>query len=350
MKPLALTFLFTLGLAAQPRVGRSNITVPLPPDAYELVTGAVQVPAPADRGTDMVILQKALQNSRLQNSGMSPFRIDATFTSSGDASQNGQGTFSETWLSGGVWRWSATLGNASITRLMSPQGAFAESAAAVPLRIHMLRNAIFSSLYGNIAMGTQLRTASVIFNGKPTTCMLTSGVATANYQGRLWEETEYCFDNASGLLVVSSLAPGMFTTYSYEKSLALHGHTFPDHFTMYVGGNRVLDASLTVSDATGTNPNSLAPTPDLVPRGTVVDAPSRQPMQLPAPGGVSKVLPFLIEANVVNGQVVNVEVCAASDSSLLQRAIDAVKGVNLGSGQQQQVVYFNVKFVPGASD
>lgn len=350
MKPVALAFLFTLSLAAQPRVGQSNITVPLPPDVHELVTGAVLVPAPAERGTDMVVMQKALQNSRFQISGMSPFRIDVAFTASGDASQNGQGTFSETWLSGGVWRWNATLGNSNVTRVMSPQGAFADSTGAVPLRIHMLRNAIFASMYGNIAMGTQLRTASVTFNGKPTTCMLTSGVVAANYQGRLWEETEYCFDNATGLLVVSSLAPGMFTTYSYEKNLALHGHTFPDRFTMYVGGDRVLDASMTVSDATGTSPSSLAPTPDLVPRGSVLDAPSRQPIPLPAPSGVSKVLPFLIEANFVDGRVVNTEVCAASESSLIQTAIDAVKGMNLGSGQQQQLVYFNVKFVPAASN
>src|ERR1017187_2951008 len=107
----------------------------------------------------MVIMQKALQNSRFQNSGMSPFRIDVTFTSSGDTSQTGQGTFSETWLSGSVWRWSATLGNASVTRVMSPQGAFAESGGEVPMRILMLRSAIISSMYGNIAMGTQLRTA-----------------------------------------------------------------------------------------------------------------------------------------------------------------------------------------------
>ncbi len=350
MKSAALTLLVTITVAAQPRVGRSNINTPLPSDIHELVTGAVQVPAPTERGADMVIMQKALQNARLQNAGMSPFRIDVTFASSGDASQTGQGTFSETWLSGGIWRWSATLGNSNVIRVMSPQGAFAESTGPVPMRIHMLRNAIFSSMYGNIAMGTQLRTASVTFNGKPTTCMMTSGVLAANYQGRLWEETEYCFDNASGLLVVSSLAPGMFTTYSYDKNLTLHGHTFPNHFTMYVGGDQVLDASLAVSDATGTDPSSLAPTPDLVRRGTVLNAPIREPMPLPAPSGISKVTPFLIEANVVDGQVVNVEVCAASDRSLLQAAIDAVKGLNVGSGQQQQLVYLNVKFVPASSN
>jgi hypothetical protein len=243
MKLAALILLLTLTLAAQPRIGRSNISVPLPPDIHELVTGVVEVPAAAQRGADMVILQKALQNSRLQHSGMPPFRIDATFTSSGDASQTGQGSFTETWLSGAIWRWSATLGNSNVIRLMSPQGAFAESSGAVPLRIQMLRNAIFASMYGNTAMGAQLRTASVTFNGKRTTCMLASGVVAANYEGRLWEETEYCFDSASELLVVSSLAPGTFTTYSYDKNLTLHGHTFPDHLTMYVGGSQVLDAS-----------------------------------------------------------------------------------------------------------
>jgi len=73
-------------------------------------------------------------------------------------------------------------------------------------------------------------------------------------------------------------------------------------------------------------------------------------MPLPAPSGFSKVSPFLIEANVVDGQVANVEVCAASDRSLVQAAIDAVKGMNFGSGPQQQLVYLNVKFVPSASN
>src|SRR5579871_2463321 len=349
MKSAAFALLSALSLSAQPRVGRSNITVPLPSDVHELVTSAVQIPAAAERGTDMAIMQRALQNSRLHNSGMSPFRIDVTFTSSGDGLEAGQGRFSETWLSGGVWRWSATLGNSSVVRVMSPQGAFAESSTAVPMRIHMLRSAIFSSMYENMAMGTQLRTASVSFIGKPSTCMMTSGVTTANYQGRLWEETEYCFDNSSGLLVISSLTPGAFTTYSYEKNLTLHGHTFPDHFTMYVGGDQVLDANLTVSDATGTDPNSLAPTPDLVPRAMVLDAPTRQPMPLPGPSGISKVLPFLIAASVVDGKVVNIEVCAASDRSLTQAAVDAVKGLNVGAGRQQQLVYWNVKFVPASN-
>ncbi len=351
MKSAILTLLFTLTLTAQSRVGRSNIVTPLPSDSHELVT-TVNAPASGDRGAVMVMLEKALQNSKLQYSGMSPFRVDATFSASasasGDSSQTGQGIFSETWLSPDVWRWNATLDTAKVVRVASPQGAFADSAAPVPLRIHMLRNAIFASMYGNLGMGTQLRWASVNFNGRPTTCTLTSGVTTVNYQGRLWEETEYCFDNATQLLVSSSLAPGVFTTYSYGNNPILNGHTFPDHFTTYVGGNQVLDASLTVTDATGTDPGSLAPTPDLVRRATVLDAPAREPLPVPGAGANSQVAPFLIEANVVNGQVLGVELCAASDPSLVQAALDFIKGMNFGAGARQQLIYFNLKFVPQA--
>jgi hypothetical protein len=279
------------------------------------------------------------------NSGMAPFRIDVAFSSVGDAAQTGQGQFTQVWVSPRIWRWSASLGNITVVRGSTPQGAYADSNAAVPMRIHMLRNAIFSSMY-DIALGTQLRTAPITWNGKPATCMMTSGVVgPANYPGRLWEELEYCFDDSSGLLVSSSFAPGAFTVYSYAKNQSLHGHTLPDHFTMYVGGSQVLDASLQISDAAGTDPNSLAPAPEMVARAAVLDSPSRQPMPIAAPAGTSKVSPILVHANVVDGNVVETEVCAAADTSLVSAAIEAVKRINLAPGVQQQI-YFSVKFVP----
>jgi hypothetical protein len=343
-KILALSFL-TLTLTAQRRVGQSNITVPVPPDPHELVTGPVQAAA-GGNGASLELLQRALQNSRLMHTGTPPFRIDVSFTSSGDPAQTGQGQFTQVWLSPQTWRWNASLGGAAVVRGSTSQGPYANSAAAVPMPISMLRNAIFSSMY-DIAMGTQLRTAAVTWNGKPATCMMTSGVVgPANYQGRLWEELEYCFDNASGLLVSSSFAPGVFTVYSYATNQSFHGHTLPDHFTMFIGGNQVLDASLQLSDAAGTDPNSLAPTPDMAPRATVLDAPSRQPMPMAAPAGTTKVTPILLHANVVDGKVIETEVCAASDTSLAPAAIAAVKRIHLAPGSQQQI-YFTVKFVPG---
>ena len=345
---IVLTLLLVSTLPAQRRLGQSNITVPVPPDPHELVTGSVQTPAVGARGADLDVLQHALQNSRLTHSGTPPFRIDVAFTAAGDSSQTGQGQFTQVWLSPRAWRWNASLGNATVVRGVSAQGPYANSDAAVPMRIHMLRNAIFSSMY-DLAMGTQLRTAAVTWNGKPATCMMTSGVVgPATYQGRLWEELEYCFDSASGLLMSSSFAPGVFTVYSYTNNQTFHGHTMPDHFTMYEGGNQVLDASLQIADAAGTDPASLAPTPEMVPRGAVLDAPARQPMPIPAPAGTSRVSPLLIHANVVDGTVTGTEVCAAADPSLVSAAIAAVQQMHMGRGAQQQI-YFNVKFVPGSN-
>jgi hypothetical protein len=341
-RTVALAGLFALVVVAQPRIGQTNIAVPVPPDPHELVTGTVQTAAEG-HGAALEMLQRALQNSRLQNAGMGPFRIDVTFT----AGQGGSGQFTETWISPQAWRWSANFGGTPVIRGATSQGAYANNDDAVPMPIHLLRNAIFSSMYGNIAMGTQLRTAAVVWNGKPATCMMTSGVVGApKISGRLWEELEYCFDNASGLLVSSSFAPGVFTVYSYAQNLQLRGHTLADHFTMYEGGKQVLEGVLQLSDAAGTDPNSLAPAPGMVLRGAVLDAPMRQPMPMPAPAGVTKVLPVIVHANVFNGEVVQAEVCAASDPSVAAAAVAAVQQMHHEAVGTQQQIYFTVKFVP----
>jgi hypothetical protein len=343
MKPKAITLVFLLSftLLAQRRIGQSNIAVPVPPDPHELVTGQVAIPSAGERGAGMELLQRALQNSRLMNASLGPSRIDVTFTASGA----GQGQFTQTWLSPQAWRWTATLGSTTVVRGATSQGAYADSAAVVPMPIHMLRNAIFSSMY-DIAMGTQLRAASVTWNGKPATCLLTSGVVGApSYQGRLWEELEYCFDNASGLLVSSSFAPGVFTVYSYTKSQTLRGHTLPDRLTIYEGGNQVLDATLELSDATGTDPGTFAPGPGMVQRAAVLTPPTRQPVSFPAPAGAAKIIPVIVHANVVNGDIINAEVCAAADPALALTALDKVRTMGIGVPGQQQV-YLTVKFVP----
>jgi hypothetical protein len=282
--------------------------------------------------------------------GMGPFRVDVSFSSLGQGADAGQGQFSQTWINGSLWRWTASLGAISVMRGTGPTGAYAESSDGVPMPIHLVRNAVFNPIYAQMAMGTQLRTAPVKVNGQPATCMMTSGVlGPANYQGRLWEETEYCFDTASGRLLSSSIAAGTFTVFSYSKNLSLSGHTFPDHFTVYEHGNEILDASLSVSDASGTDPNSLMATPQTVSRGVVMDAPSHVPLRIPAPAGVTKLTPVIVHANVVNGKVVSAAICASADDALNAAALAAVKGMQLPPGQQQQV-YFAVKFAPGDSN
>jgi hypothetical protein len=338
---IALAGLLIVGLQAQHRVGRSNIAVPVPSDPREPVTDQVRVPTTPERAAGLELLQRALQNSRLMYSGMSPYRIDVSFTAAG----TGPGQLTQVWLSPQVWRWDASLGGVTVLRGATPEGAYADSESPVPMRIHELRNAIFSSMY-DIAIGTHLRTATATVNGKPATCLLTSGVVgEPSYRGRLWEELEYCFDTATGRLVSSSVAPGVFTVYTYGSAQDFHDHTLPDHFTTYVAGNQVLDATVKISDAVGIDPASLAPTTAIAPRIAILEPPSRQPIQLPARGGISRISPVLVHANVVNGIVIDAEVCAAADPSLAPAALEAVKRMNSGARGQQQV-YFAVKFLP----
>jgi hypothetical protein len=345
IKAIALITFLSFTLLAQRRIGQSNIAVPVPPDPHELVTGQVSIPSAGERGADMELLQRALQNSRLMNAGLGPSRIDVAFTATGAGAASGQGQFTQIWLSPRAWRWSATLGATTVVRGASSQGPYADSDNAVPMPIHMLRNAIFSSMY-DLAIGTQLRAAPAALNGKPVTCLLTSGVVgTARYQGRLWEELEYCFDNASGLLVSSSFAPGVFTVYSYAQGQTLHGHTLPDHFTMYEGGRQVLDAALRLSDATGTDPGTLAPEAGMVPRASALTMPTRQPLAFPAPAGITNVSPVIVHANVIDGRVIDAQICAASDPALDSTALNTVKALSIGGPGQHQI-YLNLKFDP----
>jgi hypothetical protein len=82
-------------------------------------------------------------------------------------------------------------------------------------------------------------------------------------------------------------------------------------------------------------------------RATVLVAPARMPLPLPAPSGIAKVSPVLVHANLVDGKVADAEVCAASDPSLAVAALEQVKRVGGRPGTQQ--VYFAVKFLPGTN-
>lgn len=92
---IVMLSLLVSGLAAQRRVGQSNVTIRVPGDQHEVVTGQVYVPAAGERGSDMEILQAALQNGQLQNSAMPPYRIDVSFTGGGDRSESVHANISE---------------------------------------------------------------------------------------------------------------------------------------------------------------------------------------------------------------------------------------------------------------
>jgi hypothetical protein len=173
----------------QRRIGVTNINGAVPPDAHELVTGAVEaLTTPDARAGALAMIERCAQNTRLHTPGTSPYTFNASFTAAGEASQTGAGQLGETWWSGREWRWTASLGGASVART-SFQGQTVDETpgATVPTRVHMLRNAIFFAV-PDPPSNIQIRTSASMWQGKPVTCILTSGVigAPTQTQGRLW--------------------------------------------------------------------------------------------------------------------------------------------------------------------
>jgi hypothetical protein len=327
----------------QRRIGATNIKGAVPPDAHELVTGSVEaLTTPDARAAALAMIERCAQNTRLHTPGTSPYTFTASFSAVGEASQTGAGQLGENWWSGREWRWTGSLGGVSVART-SFQGQTVDETpgATVPTRVHMLRNAIFFAV-PDPPSNIQIRTSASLWQGKPVTCILTSGVigAPTQTQGRLWEESESCIDNQSGRIVVSSLAPGTYTVYGYDRNIDFHGRTLPDHITIYVAGSQVIDSTFDIADAS----THIAAVSGSRPSSTL-DGPMRMPMPVPSSSG--SVQPVIVHASVGgDGRVTEAELSATSDASLVQAALDRVRNMNFGPTGGQRQIYVNVKFTP----
>jgi beta-lactamase regulating signal transducer with metallopeptidase domain len=323
--------------------------VPLPPDVHELVTAAVSVAStPADRAAALTLLGRALENSISHEPGMPPFKFDASFTA------DGVGELTEVWLSGNRWRFTVDLGPYSLVRIGAGRlKVDGTPVSAIPRRAYMLRNAIFWR-YQPLQPNAQLRTAAVEWNGRPVTCLLTSNVTgpAAQIQSRLWEEREYCIDNASGLLQIHSIAPGTFTVYGYDRNVQFHGRAIPDRITIFVNGGQVADAQFNIADAGAVDQTLLTPTPEMIANGPVIQtmSPARFPIDVPNPLPSKAIQPVVVHAEVdPEGKLLDEEVSAASDRALAQIALDVVKAASLPHtpfAQRQE--YINVRFHPAS--
>jgi hypothetical protein len=322
---------------------------PLPVDGQEPITGEIQVPAaPADRAAALSLLERARQNSGLHIAGTPPFQLDATFLASGNVNYVGSGALSETWISGRRWRWTANLGDYSQARIGSGQSGFDEQpVSSVPMRVHMLRGAIFAPVQFGPAL--RLRTAAAQWNRKPVTCMLLGGEWGATAPWRLWAEQEYCIDNGSGLLEVHSPAPGTYIVYGYGKNLQFHGRFMPDRITAWVGGVPVLDAQIAIADAGTVDGNLLTATAEMTARGLGVSLTTGQKFQLSAPGGYSSdpIQAVMVHAELgPAGNVLEEEVSTSADPRLSQTALDIVRQHAFPPAGTQREVYVNVVFAP----
>jgi hypothetical protein len=339
-------------LLGQPQAKPSAQVAAIPPDPHEPVTGTAQIAAtPSDRASALALFERASQNSKLLMPGTPPYRLHVSFTAMGGGANSGAGELTELWLSGRDWRWAATLGSNAVDQVSS-QGRIAnvQGPGPVPMRVHMLRNAIFWARR-TAPDRAQVRTAAVHRDSRPATCLLLSGIVTPEPQGRIWEEEEFCIDNASGALLLHSIAPGTYEVYGYGKGQQFHGRYVPDRITIYVNREAVVDAQVSLTDLGAADPSTFALTPEMIANGPVTPLvlPMRMPLNVPGASTSTRIEPAIIHASIDgNGKVLEEEVSSAADAAIVQSALDVVRNTNFAPSGSQVQAYINVRFLPAA--
>jgi hypothetical protein len=329
---------------------------PVPPDSLELVTGSAQVPTtPEQRTQVMELLERARQNSDLHAPGSPAFTMRVGFSASGNVLYTGSGEMEETWVAPLSFRWTARLGDFTLTRISVRRNVFDDRHVEfIPLRLHMLRDALFWPVHADQEHAL-LRTASANWRGKEVTCILTSGgmADPKPTPGRRWEEREYCVDPKSGLLQMMSDAPGIYVLYDYDDAVKFHGRSVARKFSIVEGGRTVLEAHLdSIAEAEANGPDVLTPTAEMRNQrsGPILSAAMRFPQVIRVAPGASMIQPVIVHAILGrDGKVLDAELVENSEAALTQSALDLVKRTTYTKEREgarlQREAFINVKFV-----
>ena len=337
---------------------QSKQVAPVPGDPLELETGPATIAdTPEKRSAILNLLERARQNNNLHVAGMNPFDLKASFNSSGSAGNSGPGVLEESWLSGATWRWSEHLGTYSQLRIFRNGVAYDSNPGTYqPLRLQMVRQAIFWPVAGNFANDV-IRVAESSWNGKAVTCALIAGPrASANQEtGRQWIEEEFCIDPATGLLQTYSIAPGIYDAYDYSNALEFHGHSIASRITIVENSVPVATVELNeIKDLNTADVSLFTPSADMKGPGIMLGSPMRFPQvakkNLPA-NATGVMQPIIIHAALdVSGKVLEAEALQTSDAALSEAALNLVKNTNYGPARNreriQRDVFINVQFLP----
>jgi hypothetical protein len=311
-----------------------NASPPVPFDSNDpLSENGPTLATAADHAQALELLNRAKLPMRLQMAATPPYLLTVSFTAAGSPENSGPGQFSELWLGARNWRWSATFGDFQVTRIRTSLGTFDEKPVGlVPMRVHMLRNAIFWAAQG-LTANSQFRRAEAEWNGRATTCLLISDRPnTGEPAPRRWDESEYCIDNQTNLLQVLSVSPGSYTVYSYSGGVMYHGNALPDRIRTYLAGSVVLDASLRVEEPPAAH-DPLTVTPEMIAAGFPVglDEPyfASRVLQNAAGSGGSGVM--VVHAQLgPDGKIFAEEPSTNAELSFTARALEAVKQMEFG--------------------
>lgn len=326
---------------------RALPSVAVPPDPNEPVTGVIAtLTAPSERSNALALMIRARKPQQFHTRTTPPFQLSTAFTST-----SGSGSMTETRMSGQKWQWSGSAGNDTAVRIGNGNGLVygSPNGGAIPPAVHVVRNAIFWAAAGVPDASASIRSSSVIWNGKPTTCLLFGPGRGEPPEGpRSWEEEEYCIDDASGQLQVHSFVPGTYVNYSYSTA-QFRGHTPPSGITIYAGNKKVLDAQLTMTDPGSPEDSLFTPTEQMRSYGPVGSGmmPSRSIMfSTSASVSDAAAKPVIVHASVdPQGSVVAEELSIASDSALVQTALDLVKNKSFPPNGNIREIYVEVRFV-----
>jgi len=336
-------------------------TAPLPYDPLELATGPTAVPdTPEKRELVLNLLERARQNSAMHTPGTAPFSIKVSFNSAGADSHNqGYGELEETWLNGQTWRWSARLGDYSQLRIFYEGAAYDDKPRGhIPLRLQMVRNAVFWPVGGNFAPSL-MRMATAKWEGTDIACILVSGAGNdaTSTPGRRWEESEYCVDPKTGLLRIHSEAPGIYAVYDYSGGSQFHGRTLPRQTTIVEGGTTVLQIHLDSIEDANNDSNQFVPTKKMLSHGpgAIMVGPFRSPESVRTPPGYSgEIKPVIVHAILdQKGRVLDAEIVQSSDPALASAALGVVwhssyLPAQRRDGALQREAFINVKFTPAS--
>ena len=345
---LAIAILFTTTGFCQNRPQLA----PVPSDSLELVTGATHVPGtPQERARVLDLLERARQNSDLSTPGGPAYTLKVNFTASGNVQFTGSGEMDETWISPYVFRWSARLGDFELTRIAMRSSIFDDKPTEfIPMRVHMLRDALFWPV--NFKADALIRTATARWKGSEVTCILASGGMSdaTPTPGRRWTEREFCVDTKTGLLQVLSDAPGIYVLYDYANPLHFHGRVLADKISIVEGGKTVLEANVAgIGDADPNDTSVLTPTPNMRNSGPVLSYTMRFPQNIHVAPGASIIQPVIVHALLgSDGKVLDAELVEDSGAALSQSALDLVKRssyVRANNARLQREAFINVKFV-----
>jgi hypothetical protein len=334
---------------------------PIPEDPLELVAGNAEPVQDASRRAALASLlakARALSNVRAY-----PYDLKTTFTALGTQNSDGNWQLENASIRK-VYRWTAQGPGYSIINVNKDGLLYSsQPGAPIPLRLAQARAAIFyvEALIGPHA---SVRATQASVNGMVVTCVLIGRMSApiAVTGNRVWNESEFCVEPTSGLLMTYSPVPGLYVEYDYSTTIHFHDRIIPTKFTITEAGRVVLEARTeSVNDPTNLD-SSLSDTSRLAVSGAgrLEDPPSSMRLissGAPVAGAFTRRFVIVNGMMSSDGRITEPEVIATSDPSLSQQALDFVASFGSGANRitaqpgvtpRSHEVYCTVEFITPA--